>query len=310
MDLIGVIRGIVSGLFFAINLVFWTSLLIAVSLLKVLIPIPIIRKYLTIIITKIASLWVLGNKLNIEWTQNTDIQIHGMPELSTKGWYFVLANHQSWVDSVILQSIFLNKIPFLKFFLKQELIWVPFLGPCWWALDFPFMKRYSKEFIKKNPHLKGKDIETTKKACEKYREMPTTVMNYLEGTRFTSKKQKSTHSPYKNLLKPKAGGLSFAIDSMGDIFHEIVDVTIYYGDEHKTLIDLFTGKIKTIRVHIKTLPVPKELYSQVLTDEEKQLKAREFVNQLWKEKDQLIESFKGQKIKGKSPKLSSFPLTH
>lgn len=310
MVLIGIIRGIIAGSFFAINLVFWTTLLIAVSFLKVLIPIPKIRKPLTVIITKIASLWILGNKLIIEFTQNTDIQIQGMPELSTKGWYFVLANHQSWVDSVILQTIFLNKIPFLKFFLKQELIWVPFLGPCWWALDFPFMKRYSKEFIKKNPHLKGKDIETTKKACEKYKEMPTTVMNYLEGTRFTSKKQKSTNSPYKNLLRPKAGGLSFAIDSMGDVFHEIVDVTIYYGDEHKTLIDLFTGKIKTIRVHIKTLPVPKELYSPVLSDEEKQLKAREFVNQLWKEKDQLIESFKGQKSKTKSAKLSSVSLTH
>jgi 1-acyl-sn-glycerol-3-phosphate acyltransferase len=41
----------------------------------------------------------------------------------------------------VLQRIFHGRIPFLKFFLKQELIWVPVIGLAWWALDFPFMKR-------------------------------------------------------------------------------------------------------------------------------------------------------------------------
>ena len=310
MDILGILRGIIAGSLFLVNLIFWPSLILIVTIFKILIPIPKIRIFLSSVITNLASGWIWGNKVNIELTQNVDLQVQGSADLSTKGWYFVVANHQSWVDSIILQTVFLNKIPFLKFFLKQELIWVLILGPCWWALDFPFMKRYTKDFVKKNPHLKGKDIETTKKSCEKFKEMPTTVMNYLEGTRFTSKKQKSTKSPYKNLLKPRAGGLSFAISSMGDIFHSLIDVTIYYPDKNKTLINLFTGKIKNIRVHIRTLPIPEELYSSSLSEEEKQLKAREFVNQLWKEKDELIESFRGQKLKSKSPKLSSVPLTH
>ncbi len=67
--------------------------------------------------------------------------MQGVDSLHQRGWYLVSSNHQSWVDILVLQRIFHGRIPFLKFFLKQELIWVPVIGLAWWALDFPFMKR-------------------------------------------------------------------------------------------------------------------------------------------------------------------------
>ena len=128
-----------------------------------------------------------GTILICALTQNIIWKVEGLESLKLDEWYMVISNHQSWLDILVLQKIFLGKIPFLKFFLKQELIWVPILGPCWWALDFPFMKRYSKEFLEKNPHLRGKDLETTKIACEKFKKMPISIMNFVEGTRFTNK---------------------------------------------------------------------------------------------------------------------------
>src|SRR3546814_9530339 len=109
---------------------------------------------------------------------------------------------------------FNRRIPLLKFFLKQELIKVPLLGLAWWALDFPFRKRFTRAEIEANPSLKGKDLETTRKACEKFKEMPTSVMNFFEGTRFTQAKHDQQQSPYEFLLKPKAGGTAFALSAM------------------------------------------------------------------------------------------------
>jgi len=34
-----------------------------------------------------------------------------------------------------------------SFFIKKELMWVPFLNLAWWSLDFPFLERYSKEYL-------------------------------------------------------------------------------------------------------------------------------------------------------------------
>ena len=107
-------------------------------------------------------------------------------------------------------------VPFLKFFLKKELIWVPILGIAWWALDFPFMKRYSAAVLKKRPHLRGKDIEITRQACKKFKSLPVSIMNFVEGTRFTREKHDKQKSPFTHLLKPKAGGIGFVLSTMGE----------------------------------------------------------------------------------------------
>src|SRR5690606_35125628 len=125
--------------------------------------------------------------------------------------------------------------------------------------DFPFMKRYSSDFIKKNPHLKGKDIEITKKACEKFKTMPVSIMNFVEGTRLTPEKHKKRNSPYNNLLSPKAGGVGFVFTTMGQQIKMILNVTIIYPDGPKDFWSFICGRIKSAKVIIEKIPVTDEL---------------------------------------------------
>jgi 1-acyl-sn-glycerol-3-phosphate acyltransferase len=206
-----------------------------------------------------------------------------------KNWYFVISNHQSWSDIVILQAVFNGKIPFLKFFLKQELKWVPLLGIAWWGLDFPFMKRYSADFIKKNPHLKGKDIEITKKACEKFNIMPVSVMNFIEGTRFTEKKHERQKSPYKNLLKPKSGGAGFVFTAMGNIINSIVNVTIKYPEKDTNFWHFLCGRITKVELFIERIAVTDDLIGDYVSDPQYQERFKVWINDLWERKDKVFE---------------------
>lgn len=287
-----IIKGWLSILLFIMNLIFWGGLIIIFSILKFIIPIDSIRLQLGKLVIWLANGWIKGNNLNVSLTQNMSIEVEGLESLELKSWYLVVANHQSWVDIMVLQQIFLGKIPFLKFFLKKQLIWVPILGPCWWGLDFPFMSRYSKEFIKKNPHLKGKDLETTRKACEKFKKMPISVMNFLEGTRHTPTKHELKKSPYKNLLPPKAGGFGFVLSAMGEYFNKIVDVTIYYPDGKKSFQDLFFGQINRVKVKVKLMDIPQELLGDYQNDEKHKKDIQDFVNKWWFEKDLEFEGLK------------------
>jgi 1-acyl-sn-glycerol-3-phosphate acyltransferase len=189
----------------------------------------------------------------------------------------------------VLQKVFNRRIPFLRFFLKSQLIWVPLLGPAWWALDFPFMKRYSRETLAKHPELQGKDREATRRACEKFRHMPVSVMNFAEGTRFTPEKHAAQSSPYRHLLRPKAGGLAFVLDAMGDALHAIVDVTIVYPNGSGTMMDLIAGRIRDIRVHVRELPIDDSLRGNYEEDAAFRDRFQSWVNVLWNEKDAQIE---------------------
>lgn len=287
----GRIKGVLSIFFFSINTVFWVFLLLTVSVFRIIIPLKPWYRLTSKISIFIANSWISVNNFfialiyKIEW----DVEING--ELSMDDWYLVLSNHQSWVDIIVLQKIFLHKIPFLKFFLKKELIWVPVLGPAWWSLEFPFMKRYSKELLKKKPHLAGKDVESTRKACEKYKTMPVSIMNFMEGTRFSKEKHAKQNSSYKNLLKPKAGGISLVMDSMGDMLNKIVDVTIYYPEGAKTFWEFLKGETSKIVVRANVIPITDELRGDYVNDPEFTKKVHAWLNSYWAEKDAYLDTF-------------------
>ena len=237
------IIGAISFFLYLFNTLFWLVPLVIFSFLKAIIPIDPSQKLFSYLVDGMASNWIATNTLIQKLLTKTKFQVDGLDDLTMNDWYLVISNHQSWVDILVLQRLLHGKIPFLKFFLKKELIYVPFMGIAWWALDFPFMKRYSKDFLKKNPHLKGKDIETTRKACEKFKHKPVSVMNFLEGTRFTPQKHNKQQSKFQYLLKPKAGGIAFVLDAMGDHLTKIVNVTIYYPDGIPTFFDFISGRV-------------------------------------------------------------------
>ncbi len=117
----------------------------------------------------------------------------------------VNCNHQSWVDILVLQHLLNRRIPLLKFFLKQQLIYVPVIGPGVVGAGLPVHAAPFAAYLKKHPEKRLEDIETTRRACEKFALVPTSVMNFVEGTRFRAGKHEAQQSPYRHLLKPKAG---------------------------------------------------------------------------------------------------------
>jgi len=263
--------------------------LFSLALLKTL-PITSLKKACTSGSTKIAETWIGINSKMFDITHHTQYNITGdLDKINYNGWYMVIANHQSWADIFILQKIFNRHAPFFKFFLKDELIYVPIMGLCWSALDFPFMKRYSKEFLAKHPELKGKDLETTRKACEKFKHTPVSVMNFLEGTRFTDSKHQKQQSPYQYLLKPKAAGIAYALNIMGEEIDTMIDVTINYPDGRPNFWEFMCGKSKHIDVHIETKAIPKEFrVGDYENDANFRKNFQGWINQLWQHKDQLL----------------------
>ena len=290
-----VITGVIASLLLTLNILFWCIWLFAFTLLKIILPIRPVRKLLTAILTIIANAWVSCNSGWMWLTQKMDWTIQRPSGLDKKGWYFVISNHQSWVDILVLQHALNGRIPLLKFFLKQELIRVPIMGAAWWALDFPFMKRYSKAYLEKYPEKRGQDLETTRKACEKFRDMPTSVMNFLEGTRFTQRKHDEQQSPFTYLLKPKAGGMAFAMSAMGEQFRSVLDVTIHYPQGIPTFWDFLQGKMQRCTVIVNEIDIPQELRNgDYESDEQYRLNFQQWVQTLWEQKDQQLQQLSQQ----------------
>lgn len=258
------------------------------ALLKWLLPFPRWQVVCNRWLDWLASHWMDANARHQALILPTELQVEGMNNLSTAEWYMMIANHQSWVDILVLLRLFNRHIPYLKFFLKQSLIWVPLLGLAWWALEFPFMRRYTKEEIAKNPELKGKDIEETRQACEKFRHNPVTIINFLEGTRFTPEKYAQQKSIYQHLLMPKAGGLAFTLAAMNGQLHSLLDVTIYYPEGRPSYWDYACAKVGRIQVHVRELPIPQTMLGNYTDDEEFRERFQAWVNQIWLEKDALL----------------------
>ncbi|NLV66604.1 MAG: acyltransferase [Spirochaetes bacterium] len=286
------ITGFISVTLILLNTLAGYAPLLVAGLVKWILPFKVVTVPCTWIITQVATNWLSINNLIYRYVLGVKVITTGETVFDKKGWYLVLSNHQSWIDIVVLQMIFNRRIPILKFFIKQELIKVPLMGFAWWALDFPFMKRYSSDFIKKNPHLKGKDIEITRKACEKFRTLPVSVMNFVEGTRFSEMKHKRQNSPYKHLLKPRAGGTGFVFSAMGDSIKKILNVTIVYPQGDRDFWNFLCGLIKEVDVHIETMDVTPDLVGDYENDPAYKAHFQKWINRLWENKDELLERMK------------------
>ena len=281
--------GILTTLLFIVFTLIVFIPLLPLAFLKFLIPLPSWRVLCNRWLDWLASHWMDANALHQSLLLPTRLEVEGLQGLSIDDWYMMIANHQSWVDILVLLRVFNRRIPYLKFFLKQSLIWVPLLGLAWWALEFPFMRRYSKAEIAKNPALKGKDIEKTREACEKFRHNPVTIINFLEGTRFTPEKYAQQKSSYTYLLMPKAGGLAFTLAAMNGQLHSLLDVTVYYPEGRPSYWDYACGKVGVIEVYVRQLPIPQEMLGDYSEDAEFRARFQAWVNHIWQEKDALLK---------------------
>jgi len=272
-----------------LNVLVHAAVLLILAAIKALLPIAAFLRWISRLLVRIAEQWIAVNGVLFALITRTRWRVDGLEGLARNGWYLVLSNHQSWVDIPVLQKTFNRRIPFLKFFLKQQLKWVPVLGLAWWALDFPFMQRYTKQQLQAHPEWRGKDKQATRKACEKFRNAPVSVMNFVEGTRFTPAKHAQQQSPFANLLRPRAGGVAFVLEAMGEMFQSIVDVTIVYPAGKPTMMDLLANRIPEIRVQVRQLPIPKEFIGgDYENDAEFRARFQDWISTQWTQKDALI----------------------
>lgn len=260
--------------------------LLLVGVVKALLPFEPVRLASNPLLTGLAESWIGVNNWMWRTFTHTHVDLREDAALRMDGHYLVLANHQSWVDILVLQKVFNRRIPFMRFFLKRQLFWVPLLGLAWWALDFPFMGRYTKKQIARDPSLARRDIDATRRACEKFRAIPVSIMNFVEGTRFTPAKHDAQKAPYQHLLKPKSGGVAFVLDAMGDGLQAILDVTIAYPAGRPSLLDLLADRIPEVRVQVRQRPIPEAMVrGDYQNDRGFRVLFQQWINGLWQDKD-------------------------
>ena len=246
-------------------------------------------------VIKIANHWISSNNAVINHVlPRKDWRITLPDDVRTEGKYLLVSNHQSWVDTSIVQYISENRLPLTRFFTKFELIYIPVVGQTFYFLDFPMMRRHSKEELAKNPELKGKDLLEAQRACSLLKDKPFTLLNYLEGTRFTKAKHTKQQSPYTHLLKPRAGGLSLAINALGTDIDGILDMTIVYPDGVPNYSDLWKGNIKRLGVNVRHIEMPDELFTAIQNggyenDEAIKKQMFDWIDDIWQQKDHLID---------------------
>jgi len=283
------LTGITASVLLALNTLFWCLPLFVLGILGL--PLPGRgRRWLQPAMDAIVQGWVGVNRLIFRALKLTDLELHlfDADRLATDRWYLVVSNHQSWTDIVLLQTMLWGHIPTVKFFTKRQLIWVPLIGVAMWFLGFPYVNRASREQIASNPELLAQDRENTLAACEGFKHHPTSVLIFLEGTRFTAEKHRSQDARFQRLLNPKLGGLAYVASSLGDRLHQLIDITLVYPDGVPSFWDFLQGRCPRVRAYVHCRSFPAELPDgsddQVVREE-----LGPWIEALWREKDALLE---------------------
>ncbi|MFA5938375.1 MAG: acyltransferase [Sinimarinibacterium sp.] len=284
----------VMGLLTTVSVVAWmivSFILLSPAALLKLIPYPPLQRACSRFTIWIATNWVRNDKLLLRLLHAVQWDVDLRARLEPGKNYLLISNHQSCIDILVLFDLLHARTPFPRFFLKWELMYMPVIGIACWAMDFPFMRRHGKSALKGNPELRSQDLETTRRACALYKSEPVTIINFLEGTRFTEAKRIARQSPYRRLLRPKAAGMSFALNAMGEQFAGIIDVTIAYQPTDKPLLWSFAcGEQNQLSVHMDLLPIPQEMMAgDYENDAEFRKRFQAWINGIWTRKDARLE---------------------
>jgi 1-acyl-sn-glycerol-3-phosphate acyltransferase len=272
--------------------------IIMAGIVKLLLPVPVIWRSISVFADFMMYCWCEGLALLLRLNPYLKWDVEGLEGLNKKHWYLLISNHQSWADIVILCVLFRKHIPMNKYFLKQQLAWVPFMGLACWALDMPFMKRYSRAYLLRHPERRGKDVETTRRSCMKFRAHPTTIVNFVEGSRFTEEKKSQTRSPFNYLLAPKAAGIAMAMNVLGKQFDKMLNVTLCYPENDRLpFYDMLSGKMTKIVVRVSLVPITEELHGDYVNDKNFKRRFQLWLNRLWNEKDKQLEALHGEEKK-------------
>lgn len=286
--------GVVTLLSLIVSITFWFLMMLPGVLLRC-VPIHGLQRLASRYCVRLATNWVATNVLLLRLLHRVNWEVDLEGDLDPKKSYLLVANHQSWADILMLFDVFHQRTPFARFFLKRDLMYVPIVGVVCWAMDFPFMTRKAA----------AADLATTRRACELYREVPVTVVNFLEGTRFSVEKQAATGSPYARLLKPKAGGVAYTLNAMGDQFAGVVDVTVEYAPTRRALAwSWLCGEQADVRLHVAVRPVPEHLLDgDYGSDPAHRAAVQAWLHELWTKKDARLQGGLGRETRAPLPSV-------
>src|SRR5690606_19899320 len=90
----------------AANTVLHVVPLLVVALVKAALPFDRLRKASNRLLTGVAERWIGVNSWMLDRFLLTRVHVQEDAVLQADGHYLVLANHQSWVDIVVLQKVF------------------------------------------------------------------------------------------------------------------------------------------------------------------------------------------------------------
>ncbi len=285
------LQGAIVLLVVSISTIVITTVIFILSIFKLIAPKGRARHAMTHWLSSLGELWVSINKATVWFYRSLEWDVQLPDDLNRHSRYLVFCNHQSWVDILVLQHCLNRRAPFMRFLLKQQLIWVPFLGVAWWALDMAFLRRYSRQQLLRNPALRGKDLENAALACEKLKHIPVSMMTFPEGTRFTTAKHEQQKSPFKHLLRPRYGGIGQVLYSFDDALDKLIDVTIIYPNGPPTTWQFVSGQLRKITVRVQLRSIDASVRGRNFqSDSVAKGHLKNWLNDIWEEKDRMISS--------------------
>jgi 1-acyl-sn-glycerol-3-phosphate acyltransferase len=291
------LQGAVVLLVVTVSTIVLTMVIFTLSIFKLIAPKGRARNAMTHWLSSLGELWVSVNK-GVAWFYRMEWDIQLPDGINHDGRYLVFCNHQSWVDILVLQHCLNRRAPFMRFLLKQQLIWVPFLGVAWWALDMAFLRRYSRQELLKNPALRGKDLENAARACEKLKHIPVCMMTFPEGTRFTQAKWEQQNSPFQHLLRPRYGGIGQVLYSFDEALDSLIDVTITYPGGTPGLWQFVSGQVRKISIHIQLRQIDDDLRGKDFReDAAAKSRLKNWLNEIWEQKERYIDKGLDEKQK-------------
>lgn len=289
----GPIRCILAMLCYCLIVIILTPPFMLFAVLECAAPSKKMQRFFDELAQQIGFLWIDLGRFT-EWLLvKFEIEVSSDVALNRENSYLLIANHQSALDILLLQDIFRRKIAFGRYFIKKSLVNVPLLGWCWKAWCIP-MGRYTKEQLARRPQLLRQDVIKTQKICDRLKGIPITLISFIEGTRFSTAKKILQASPYQYLLKPKAGGLAYALATLGSHFDAILDVTLSYPNIKISLWNFFSGRIKKVKVAIRKIPITSDLLGDYENDQQFRGYFQQWLSQRWQEKDQLLQQLKSE----------------
>jgi 1-acyl-sn-glycerol-3-phosphate acyltransferase len=294
------IRGTATIFLLSLNVAFWGTCIVLLGVVKfavqVTAPRSRTRTRVILMLAWLGTRWAAGNDRIFDLMLPTRWEISGIgDEVHPDGRYLIISNHVSWIDIFALFRAFRGRAAFIRFFLKRQLFWAPLVGQACWALEFPFMRRYTPEYLERHPEKRGTDLATTRRACQRYRNFPVAVLSFLEGTRFTRAKHDEQQSPFRHLLRPRIGGISFVLAALGDQLDAMYDVTLAYPpDGEVSMWQFVSGHVPKVIIQVRRVEPPPQLFDAAVTQPGPEREALNvWIDGLWCEKDELLETLLG-----------------